>query len=734
MKREDADSVVRALQESRTFSGEKIAASLDSQGLLDDKDSLGMVMQSMAAKGNTFMAFVKDWLLETATSSTFLELVSELARKNLWPISDLVDLYKKNPKVAMNVYNELARRADARLATAMGFLLGGINTVEPTKLVKLISSTKDVPLHEKTAFVVSLRFFPRESTMPSEVAKFVVTCSESDNPQLRWEAIITMMTTFGSSARFGKAIMKLARQDDKAKGTIASAAMMISKKNSRYVLELLEVCAASANPSVLSEVAQTLASIAPSYPLESLKIVRSWTTRELRHKIPLDWLLQQIGEGDETITSKFLVDWLRSEKDELTLMFDLPRCASGIFSKHFEASMSLTKLLNMKSKKEEEFALNLLELTLSGLYSQIDRDKQFANACSRILTEIANQRGVNPKEVTNSIGDPVMACLALVNACKYPGRKSNGKLVKENLKSFPNLVKAFGPSWFNAQLGKATSHPLIPILSGAKVSGKLIKSLSTQLNRARDPAVRALIANGIQGQYYAFAFLADLDWALSMFNRTEQGMPGIIERLKNSDEFYQTLSEIQLAARIKRKYPVVLQYKVGGRPVDIKATVEGTELLIEVFGGDTGLVLKYIRTVVGIGNRAKKKAVEKIDGQLKHVAAKTSLPIVLAIDRSRSYDIDELDVEAALEGSQGIRFLFNTQTGEAIEAYPVRNKDAISDENADAKNLSGILVMKKDMDAKAPKVKLFGRLYMNPQTVRPIAPKILEALQDVVFG
>src|SRR6202022_2196556 len=120
---------------------------------------------------------------------------------------------------------------------------------------------------------------------------------------------------------------------DRTKNMIAYFSLMI-KKNDQYLLELLRICAKSKDPVVLSQIAQSLAKIAPDYPVECLAIIKSWTTKDMRYKIGLDSLLQQIGNGDTRKAREFFVKWIRKEKDVLVLMFDLPRYTSAIYGEH----------------------------------------------------------------------------------------------------------------------------------------------------------------------------------------------------------------------------------------------------------------------------------------------------------------------------------------------------------------------------------------------------------------
>lgn len=129
MRKEDADEIVRTLEDKRLFTTEKITEYLASQGYLSNKRVLIRIMISMAESDKIFPTlFVRDQILNVATKSeAYANLVSELARRNMtMPLSKLTELYKKEPSAAMYVYHKLEEAEDPRLATAMGYILGGM--------------------------------------------------------------------------------------------------------------------------------------------------------------------------------------------------------------------------------------------------------------------------------------------------------------------------------------------------------------------------------------------------------------------------------------------------------------------------------------------------------------------------------------------------------------------------------------------------------------------------------
>jgi len=289
------------------------------------------------------------------------------------------------------------------------------------------------------------------------------------------------------------------------------------------------------------------------------------------------------------------------------------------------------------------------------------------------------------------------------------------------MRLFPNIRSRLRGRQLNNMLRrKNISHPLMILLSDAKPSTQRLKKLHASYKNENDPLNKAITAMFISNQFYSRAFLSRIDAALGLFGRGEQEMCHAVKGLLNEDQFFQTVSELDVAAQLRKSHPVILQHKVGSRPVDIKVAVDGREYLIEVYGPDTELRLKYVRTAMIISNRVRKRILEKIDKQLKHVAASTTLPILLAIDKSRAADIDEIDVLDTMKGSLSVGIAYNSDQSNPAQTYVFRRDDSIARDSPDAGVVSAIILLKRDMDMTDYKVKLYGEIYLNEKATRPL--------------
>lgn len=727
----EADRIVKSLQDRRIFSNDKIEDELRNRGDLDNNDNLRAILLSMAQKGNAFAWFIESKLLTVAGKDPdFVHLVSEIARGKLWPISKLFELYNKDPAVSEFLYDELDRAAKVELAWAMGFTLGGMGLAEPERLFDLVKSNPYPAVHEGIAFLVALRT-SLQREVPDATANFVITSSRSENAQLRFEATLLMMTHLDASTRFEEGLRDLARQDGPETQEIATY-LPTARRSGQIAVDLLQLCAKSKNSSTLAETVQAMGVFAADRPIECLDILRVWHQQGFRPGIGFDWVLGEIGKGNAKEVKEFLLNWVEEEKDPAVRALDLPHYVGQIYRDRLRDLPAFLVALDLKAELDQRIAMNILEQVLSDMFENLDRSEGFLKEFYAILADIVRLEGVDVNEAVRNIDDPVMQSLALIDSLKHKPKTPDLNLVQANLNHFPTLVRTLGPKWFAEQLEKPANHPLISILDNARVSVKEVETLAEQFKKETEPFRKMLIAEAIMNQYYPFAFLVDLDWALSVFERTEQGMKRIVRGLMNRDEFFQTISELQLAARLKTRFPVIMQFKVGDIPVDMKATIANQDCLLEVIGAESELKMKYIRSVLSLGNRAKDKIIEKADGQLKEVAAKSALPLILVIDRSRAPQISEADVEDALEGALGVRFILNKVKGEVIAAGPVRAKDSASDQSPNTRMLSGILLVRSDIDGGMLKVRLQGRYYHNPRGISRLGGDIVSSLEAAV--
>ncbi len=735
--RNDASKVIAMLIKNRNFSEADISKYLEAHGYLQDKQVLLQIMVNMAKReGGIFAMFIRDKILDIADSSLpYVELIRELSMsEGYFALDHLISLFERNASTAQFVYEELDKLSDARLSVPMGLLLAGRYKNRSNELLEIIDRTKvKEDAHHNIAYMLALQTVFRNSKLPNKYAGFIIRNSMSTDWDVRHTAIRSMFLLFDSNLRFGTALKKLAKLHDKAEFTISLNALILAKDHKKFTLELLSVCTKSNDANVLSNVSISLASIAPDYPVECLRFVRKWMQRGFRHKIDLRWLLEQIGKGDAQKTADFLLEWIGNERDQIILKFDLPNFLTDIYANNLGLMLQLLKRIDINSSRNRNFVIDTLEKTLSEFFNSIARSDPFAKQSYAMLIGIAKALSVDVNQVTIGINDPVMKSLAIIDACKYPVKAPNSKRIRDGLKQFPMLTNMLGRKWFDDEIKRVRRpHTLLILLAKASVSPKKVNQLTQQLTNETNKLGKAFLAEAILNEFYPFALLSHISSALGAFKPDEQGMPNLIRRLKNEDEFFQTLSELEIAACLRKKFPVTLQYKVGNNPVDIKVTIDGKDFLVEVLDLDRSMKLKFVRSIISMNNRAKDKVLEKLNEQIAKYAEKTASPIILAINNSKA-GTDQKEVMDSLEGSMVVHFVSKNK-GEEIATYVTRAKDSISDKSEWGKHISGIIVVKRDFDSKDMKIKLFGDIFENRMAIRHLDEQTVQTIKDTVLG
>jgi len=731
--------IVDELLTKRLFTKGAVEDLLNSRGVLGKTDVVMKIIIDMVRTDPIYWTeFITDKVPEIAEcGQDYVNLLAEIGSRNLnYLLCRLTELCECDATLAVDVYKELDRRQDRNLSFAMGYVLGGVGMKDLGKVMSLMDLVGSPKPHQKIAYVLALHIAFQshpDALMPDKYAEIIIEGAKSSEQQLRSVAIQAMLAVSSSNGAFFGVLKELAATNDIASWEIASMSTILMKTDKRAALELLKRCAESGNDDVVSNAALSLGGLAPEFPVECLQIVKRWTRREEPKSVRWsDYLLDQIGKGEVGRIGEFMREWIE-EEDDLALTFKLPDVIWGVYKANKGELLNLMHSLDLRYSRNKSLIVETLERALSELYGHIPQSDEFVEDSYELLVRIAGKR-VRIHELKKQIGDKVMLSLATIREIKLKPKALDRRSVEANLPLFPNIRDILGKRWLQSMLKrKGCSHPLIILLSDAKPSRRKLRRLYTSYENERDPLRKAIVAVLISNQFHPGAFLSRIDTALGLFNRKEQGMRRIVNGLKNEDEFSQTVSELDIAAQLRKRHSVVLQYKVGSIPVDIKATINGREYLIEVYCPDTELRLKYVRTPIVIPNRAKERILKKIDEQLKHIAANTTIPLLLAIDKSRAADIDEIDVLDALKGSLSMRIAYDKTTGALVGTQVFRKRDSITSESPYASVLSGVVLVKRGLDMTDRKMKLYGKVLLNEQANIHLDECEVSSLEGAIF-
>lgn len=256
---------------------------------------------------------------------------------------------------------------------------------------------------------------------------------------------------------------------------------------------------------------------------------------------------------------------------------------------------------------------------------------------------------------------------------------------------FPELRIQKFEEWFHSQLKSPSSeHPL----KDAYLNGnyRLFEELTT-----------------------VFPVLKDL-----------QGFNNLMTNLKNPDQFFATVSEMQFNAYFKKSFTIELEPEIPHgeqhKKLDSKITIENRDVLFEIYTPKMVQKLSESgenRYALEIKNRMKNKLLDKLDEQI--IPIKTTIhdtPLVVVVNASYS-EMKRESIKEVLFGTQPYK-VGRKKKGE-FEAYSTpREENSLKNARTEANIISAILYYKKFRDYLIGKNSLEKKLILNPTAKNPL--------------
>lgn len=177
--------------------------------------------------------------------------------------------------------------------------------------------------------------------------------------------------------------------------------------------------------------------------------------------------------------------------------------------------------------------------------------------------------------------------------------------------------------------------------------------------------------------------------------KENKGFNGLLNHLKNSDQFFDTISEIRFNAYFCGRYDIEIEPKINysknHKKLDSKIKLDKRNVYFEIITPRMSRRLKS-KQVVTLGNRSKNKILDKLDKQIKPIINKIKSPLVIVVNRSYS-DIDEIDIQDTLLGQSQYTFFISKNPNEPVpEGYFSRAKNAIVDSHPYGEIISAIVI------------------------------------------
>lgn len=706
MDMEEASKTVGQMLDEHVFEARAIESYLRSRGIVRSKSAMVKIMLAMAERRAPFVHFVSRNLLACASrTDEFLKLVAGLSEWRGSELGPLRRLYGRDPQTALWLIRKL-EAANQDQPIPLSWLYTGVGEKEPDRLLGMMG--KRLSPAQKTAWMTAVDIMYEKQTLPSEAADFVVHLSRSRTTKVQKCAIYVMLARAQESERIRDRLCCIARNgSDEARASLANVDRL-GRPGDRFLFKILRLCSKTQNADVRESISMALASYAHEHPLECIKIVRRWSG-DLEFCYRLDFLLAAIGKGGPDKLRRFMESWIRDARGSKADA--LPRILSCVYR---ENEMRLVELLEaVGHKTAHTLLLAILETFFSDGYAKDHRSDDFCKRTETVVLEIAKQRGTNARP--NLELNPFMRVLDLIKQTKHPINASVAD-AQNNLKRFKNLSRIIEPNRLEEMI--RDGHTLAVWLSHAAPDPQMEGS-------AVDPGKPG---TATRRQDVSRAWVSEIDAALRAFG-DGQGTSRIRRGLVSKAEFFDTLAELVVAAKLEKKFPVALQPRVGNNTLDVESTVGGSRVLFEVFRPKEDIRLSYVRTTHELSNAIRAKMVKKIDGQIKS-ALGAGVPVVLVIDCTDAREIDDRDIADSLFGTECFTVPFG-KDGAAGRPRPGRKKDSVHDQTSNAGAISAVL--RVEMDCDETEIRISGSMFRAPRPAVPLDDGTADAIGGALF-
>lgn len=730
----EAKKIVDELHSKRIFEEEKIDSFFKSTGKVSSNLDWIRVLSFMIDDKFAYIFYHTKKIIDCAISdSEYVNLIVKMSHhdKFFFDLPKLIELYDKNHVVAEFVCKKLFDIIDEKNAIAIGYIIGGMGHRDPQKVFKIIdTSTKSDP--HKIAFLLGLQITSEKQRLPRKLVEFIISETKSANRTIQQISVNTLILRFSNIKKVQKILSNMTRIDDYHKMLIARASVGL-RTNEKFAMELLIQCSKTDNANVADAVALSIGGLASKFPLECISMVKRWTRNQKFTHRSYDWFIEELGKGDIQEIESFMLKWINSEKNYIVSAFHLPDIVCSVYRYREDDLIKLLNKLDYKKPRMSKLILKILEKYLSEGFRNTYRNDSFMSECNKLLVAISLHQSLDA-ELDANIKNPVIQTLALIHAIEVKEKIPNTQLAIKNLDKFSNIVSFFGKKTLVDLIIQKPKHPLIWYFANARITKSQIRKKLIKIEKTKQDWKKPFMIRSARELAYPFSMLSDIDFSISMIGKKEQGRSRIKDGLLDEQDFYQTLIELNIVSRFKKKYDdVLMQPKFGKNLLDAKANIDGQDCLFEIYSPKEDIRLEHIRTAHGMDNKAKQKILAKVNSQIKATAG-ANLPVIVVIDRTYARSINEEDIMDLLHGTLGFTWVMNKETGETITTYASRAVDSLSTISTHGSLVSAVVLLTREFDENDLRIKLHGKIYPNPNASIRIPDPIIKKIEEALFS
>ena len=656
-------------------------------------------------------------------------------------IRALIKVGEQNANLGFSLYKQMIVEEDKDLIHYSSFPLGGAgkrNFDEAYSLIK--EGLKSENPHLRAAYVKALRvvFEDRnELQQSSEIFNVLNRLSSEQEDVIVQVEVLNAYFDF-SRFRYEDCIQHLIcfakRKNSAIRFNLANILWIRELQNKEDEIEILNLCAEDGDRNVLSRVALALSKKGPEFPEKSLRIIKDWIMKGKYFDVhEIDYSVREIGKAHLDRCIKEVETWIKEKDVDGRLQFFIPIVLRELSSQNYQQLIGSIEIWRYRSEHFRRMALQTIRRVLTEIYPPQTDKMDIINSCFEILSEMAKDKSMNVERIIRNEPDRLFQCFRLVEELELERKEIDFERILENLENYRTIHDFLGARWFKTMREeKNKTHPLLISLSSESPDEKKLLKEVKAFKKETNEWKRYLRSLRIRDMLRPTAFLEYLEEMLHSIVSKAVKLRELKAGLRNEDQFWETISEIEVTSSFINDYNVEIAPKVNSKKLDLRVEFDGEEIFIEVISPNMFKPLRYLSgKAMGIKNRARGKIFDEFKSHLKDLKTQRNVPIVIVIDIGRS-EISYDFVEDYLMGTLQLTMLIDKEKGRVVDEYPSRADDSMHGLEKGTDILSAVICYKTTF-GKDSKFHREGRIIHNAYAKNRLSKNAIEKIKNALF-
>ena len=384
---------------------------------------------------------------------------------------------------------------------------------------------------------------------------------------------------------------------------------------------------------------------------------------------------------------------------------------------------------NLEHKKKE----------LNNTFEFFKRKTLLLSKCYSLLVLLAQRRNLNHSKLTRNfksrkIPAVMTSCEILRTEVFNENRfEIDYSIIRDRLVFFPNIQKYFGYQWLEKKYQEGYPYHWILRWLSKMASQEEIYQLLIDSDKENDPIQKEIRMQNLRPRMRSLSWLMHIDEWLNYFGQGGgQGKKEIISGLQSDDNFFQFLSQLELANKLQQHgFNVSLEVpSVNNRRIDMVANKNRISIICELATLETYNELKYSRFSSNIPDRPKSLMLSKLAKQLSDYARdRPGQPIFLVLNIGNAIDVDLHGIQYALQGANIDNMIANH--GKEVGRYTTFERDPEFLKIEDGRKLTGVICYSDEFIGLDKY--LSGYIILNDTAEVKLDDKMISELKKALF-